>query len=264
MNPGLEANDGPGPLLWAPVPPAPEPPPVPPPGTVDVLAFPLDSGERTLSRAISLLSPEERARAERFASPRLRDRYVIGQATQRTVLAVCTGIEADRLRFDYGPHGKPELHQRETGFEFNLSHSGGLGVLAVGRGFPPIGVDVERTGRTADLEALARRCFIGQEYVGFRGLRGSDRVLGFFLGWTRKEAFMKATGEGLARPLNSFEVEVRPGAEPRFLRLPEGEDPAAWTLEHLVPARGFVGALAVRSSGKPVRVRTWSWVREPV
>jgi 4'-phosphopantetheinyl transferase len=249
-------------LLWPPAPPGPGHEP----GTIDVYAYRLDAGPDEIAAGAFLLTEAERARAERFHTRTLHDRFVMSRATLRRILAARTGDNPRRLRFDYGPHGKPALRQdtaalraRATGLEFNLSHTQGLGLLALGTGLPSLGVDVEQIERPVELEPLARRCFEGEEYEDFRTLEGPERTLGFFLGWTRKEAFMKATGEGLARPLDTFEVELRPTEPPRFLRLPEPESPEAWLLEHLAPATGFVGALAVRSSGSPVRVRTWSW-----
>jgi phosphopantetheinyl transferase len=159
----------------------------------------------------------------------------------RRVLAACTGEDPAQLRFTYNERGKPYLAEPCSRIHFNLAHTQGLAVLAVGL-VPDIGVDVEATTSMTDLDDLAERCFSPAELRTYHTLPQPARTEAFYLAWTRKEAFIKATGEGLARPLGSFDVELVPDADPRFLRVPAGHDVEAWVLVHLEPAAGYVGA----------------------
>jgi 4'-phosphopantetheinyl transferase len=224
------------------------------PDTVDVLAFTLDAAPVAVAEANALLDPDERRRAARFRFPGDRNRYVVGRATVRGVLAAGTGEDPAQLRFTYNERGKPYLAEPYSRIHFNLAHTQGLAVLAVGL-VPDIGVDVEATTSMTDLDDLAERCFSPAELRTYHTLPQPARTEAFYLAWTRKEAFIKATGEGLARPLDSFDVELVPDADPRFLRVPAGHDVEAWVLVHLEPAAGYVGALAVPSPGVTVRKR---------
>jgi 4'-phosphopantetheinyl transferase len=221
---------------------------------VDVLAFRLDASPAAVASAAAVLAPDERRRAGRFRFPRDRDRYVVGRATVRRVLAECTGADPAQLRFTYGEHGKPSLAEPNSRVHFNLAHTQGLALLAVGL-LPNVGVDVEASASMTDLDELAQRCFSPAELRTYRTLPQPARTEAFYLGWTRKEAFIKATGEGLARPLDSFDVELVPGADARFHRVPAGHRVEGWALVHLEPAVGYVGALAVPSHEVTIRER---------
>jgi 4'-phosphopantetheinyl transferase len=226
----------------------------PAPYHVDVLAFTLDAAPVAVATADAVVDPDERRRAARFRFLRDRDRYVVGRATLRRVLAGCTGEDPARLRFTYNERGKPYLAEPYSRIHFNLAHTQGLAVLAVGL-IPDVGVDVEATASMTDLDDLAERCFSPAELRMYHILPPPARTKAFYLAWTRKEAFIKATGEGVGRPLDSFDVELVPDAEPRFLRVPAGHDVDAWALIHLEPAAGYVGALAIPSPGVTVRKR---------
>lgn len=135
---------------------------------------------------------------------------------------------------------------------FNVSRSGGLGLLAVVPGVE-VGVDVERVRPFPELERVASRFFSPGEVGRLRRLPPSLRVDAFYRVWTRKEAFLKARGEGLTRPLASFEVSVEPGRAPRILRIDGPDEPDRWILLHLAPAPGYVGAVALPVPGTGLR-----------
>lgn len=206
---------------------------------------------RALAR---LLAAEERERAASFRFARDRDRYVVGRATLRLILARYTGCDPAGLVFRLGPHGKPAL-ERTAGAEgteaphFNVAHADGLALYAVARG-RRVGVDLERMRPIADAEQIAARFFAPRECAALAAMAPDARLRPFFACWTRKEAYVKATGDGLSRPLDGFAVTLAPG-EPAAL-LDVADDPAEverWRLAALAPARGYIGALAVEGSG---------------
>jgi len=201
------------------------------------------------------LSADERARAARFHFERDRARFLRGRAALRHLLAGYAGLEARALIFAPGAHGKPALPG--TGLEFNLSHSGGCAVLAVTRG-RRVGVDVERIQTERATPSLARRFFAPAEAAAVATAAPADRAITFFRCWTRKEAYVKARGEGLALPLDRFEVPLEPDAT-RALTFAR-DDPAEigrWSLRELEPAPDHLGALVVEGEGWTLLLRTW-------
>lgn len=199
-------------------------------------------------RAGRLLSGEELARADRFLYPEHRAAFLSAHIGLRIILAGYVGIAPSDLAFGETRRGKPCLVQRRgRSVEFNLAHSADLALLAVSSG-APVGVDVEKV-RPISLD-VAHANFAPAEVGCLLRLPAPERDESFLRCWTRKEAFVKATGDGLDTPLASFEVTLAPHEEARFHRI--GSDPAEsgrWQLAHLAPAAGYVGAVASRSRG---------------
>jgi 4'-phosphopantetheinyl transferase len=223
-----------------------------------VWSAPLDCDAPLTREVAECLSADERARAERFVFPRDRNRFLTGRAFLRLLLAGHTGKRAAALRFRYGPHGKPALAGK--GPAFNLAHSDGLAVCALAPA-GEIGVDVERVRPVADADSVAGSFFSSRETADLAALPHSQRLRGFFDAWTRKEAFLKALGSGLARPLDSFDVTLAP-AEPPRLRRTAGDpgEAARYSLHALEPEPGYVAAVAIEGHGWQVRHRRWSWI----
>lgn len=216
-----------------------------PPLDIDLYLWPLRGDEAAPSGAV--LSVEEEARAARFVQPRHAAEFRAARSGLRRVLGDCTGQRPDRLRFHYGPQGKPAL---DGGPAFNLSHSGGWAALCVGPAGAELGLDIE-AHRPVE-PAVAERFFAPAEIAALAGLQGTAWVQGFFRLWTRKEALIKALGSGLSCPLDSFDMTA--GAEPRLTRL-EGGRPEEWTMIDLAPGPAMAGALAVRAHGAAVAIR---------
>ena len=202
------------------------------------------------------LSADEQERGRRFHFERDRRRFAATRGLLRRLLGRYLGLDPSRLRFAYGPRGKPFL-AGEDELRFNVSHSGGLALLAFARG-REVGVDVERERPVPEAADIARHYFSAWEAAQLRRLRDGERTAAFFRCWTRKEAFIKATGDGLSRSLDAFDVTLAPGEPARLLRV-EGEPEAArrFWIEDVSPAPGFAGALAVE--GSPARVVCRSW-----
>jgi 4'-phosphopantetheinyl transferase len=205
----------------------------PPPGVVDRLA--------------ALLSPDERARADRFRFEADRDHFLVARGSLRSILARYTGIDPGRLRFRLGEFGKPELGADDGGdrLRFNLSHSGTLALLVVAAG-RRVGVDLERLRPMADAERIAARFFSAREQSELRALPEPERLAAFFRVWTRKEAYIKAIGTGLATPLDGFAVSLAPGEPPRLLDVAgRPEEAARWAMLDFRPGSDYLGAAAV-------------------
>ncbi len=200
-----------------------------------------------------LLTPEEIARAARFHFDRHRRRFIVRRGVLRLLLAHYLEREPEALRFEEGEKGKPfvtqEAEESEARLHFNLSDSKDLAVYAVTRG-AELGVDVEILRPMPDAQQIAERFFSVEEQDRLRRVPPERKAQAFFNCWTRKEAYIKAIGEGLSEPLDRFSVTLLPEEPTRFVHL--GGDArlaARWTLLHMVPEEGAVGALALEGEG---------------
>ena len=207
----------------------------------------LDAGETYALSAREMLSRDERARADRFLRPEHGRRFTLGRAVLRALIARYVDTTPGSLVFTYNEQKKPSLKDdfAKEKLQFNVSNSGGIGLFAFTRN-RAIGVDVEAIEEGLELEKIARRYFSPFEVEQLFGLPENKRVNAFYQCWTRKEAYIKARGGGLAIPLNSFDVSLVPGQTPRLLRSDDLAVPLGiWNLRELKPAEHFAGALAV-------------------
>lgn len=193
------------------------------------------------------LSVTELARAARFHFDRDRRMFIVGRALCRIRLGEYLALPPAEVPIELLPHGKPALAagQNPDRIEFNVAHSGGLVVLAFSRGIR-VGIDVEWTGReVGDRDAIARRHFAPGEVARYLALPDDQKPQAFLDCWTRKEAFVKALGDGLSVPLADFEVEFAPGKSARLLAT-RGRacQENNWSLWSWTPEPGFTAALA--------------------
>lgn len=227
----------------------------PAPLEVHVWSASRDAGEAEVESHRALLTAEERARADRFVRPEDRRRFAIGRGTLRRILGGYLGRDPASLRFAHNPHGKPGLEG--TSLRFNLSHSGSLMLVAVADG-RELGVDIEQVRPEFGGEAIARRFFAPAEVEALLALPAADRTLAFFRGWSRKEAYIKAVGKGLAMPLDQFEVEIRPDRPAALLATrPDSAEAGRWTLVELPAEPGYAAALCAAGRGWAVRQADW-------
>ena len=210
---------------------------------VDVFTIPLEADPARLDDLYRLLTPAERQRAQRFRFAEHRRQFMVCRGTLREVLAGYTNEDPSGLRFAYGAHGKPYLPGSDV--RFNLSHSGEWAVLAVARG-REVGIDIERIDAGFAQEQIPERFFSPREVAELRALPRCEQTAAFFRCWSRKEAYIKARGLGLALALDSFDVSLRPDEPPALLR---GGD---WSIEHLEAPAGY--AAAIVAEGKPFTV----------
>lgn len=203
------------------------------------------------SRWQRILSPDELARANRFHLPRDRQYFTATRALLRTLLGSYVGCDPETLTFLYSNTNKPALGSGHSAgqVEFNASHSGSKALLAFARK-RQLGVDVEQIRNNFDHEALARRFFSPAEQEELEALQPSERCRGFFRGWTRKEAFIKAVGAGLSLPLDSFDVSLAPGEQNALQATrPDAREASRWSLREIDAGEGYEAALCVKGSG---------------
>lgn len=197
----------------------------------------------SLDRAgpVEWLSPREREAAAAFRFARDRRRYVAGQTARRRILARYCEERADALIFNIADKGRPSLASGKV--SFNYSRSEGWGVFAVSRS-AILGVDIEAIRAHGDLGAVARQNFSIAEQRALATLSGADRIAGFYNCWSRKEAVVKAMGDGLSAPLSAFDVSLTPEAAPAILRANGPCAPARhWSMQSFSPRAGFTVAV---------------------
>ncbi len=199
----------------------------------------LDVSAAQLPQLAQTLSSDEQARAERFYFEQHRHRYIAGRGILRTILGRYLGIEPEKVQFAYSSRGKPMLVSSQ--FSFNLSHSENLALYAVTRD-RLVGVDIEYMRPMSDLEQLAKRFFLPTESVVLRSLPPQQQAETFFRYWTCKEAYLKATGDGLSQ-LEQIEVSLTPEAPARL------QTSTDWSLTEIVPADNYLAAVAVAGTG---------------
>lgn len=215
---------------------------------IHVHAVRLDVAPSKRSICWGIISDDERERAGRFAFQELRDRWSVSRAGLRAIVASYVGSSPRQLRFASEELGKPVLADScaGAGLHFNLSHSDNLAVVAVTK-IAPIGVDVELVRSIPDWRGVAGRFFSRSENAALARVDERQREHAFYNCWTRKEAVIKTTGEGLSARLDAFDVSLVPGEPATVLCDRRGADQMQpWRLQHLDPADGFVGAVATQ------------------
>jgi 4'-phosphopantetheinyl transferase len=198
------------------------------------------------------LSDDERERAARFHFDRDRNRFIVGRALLRIMLARYLGVAADQIRFAYGEFGKPSLAEPAPVF-FNVSHAEARALYAFSLD-AELGIDTERFGVEPVDQRVAEHFFAAGEVATLRSLPRSLQPGAFLTCWTRKEAFLKARGDGLSLPLQDFEVTLAPDQPPALVQTAWSEDePRRWKLYDLSwLGPGYVSALATMGSGRVV------------
>ena len=220
------------------------------------LAVPADK----LASLAATLTPDETERAHKFKFERHRNRFIAGRGALRGILGPYLRANPADLRFIFSANGKPALAETfaGAGIHFNLAHTEDLALVAVTR-VGRIGVDVEGVRPVKDVDDLVARFFSERENEAFQKVSDDQKPAAFFNLWTRKEALLKATGEGITRSLSLVEVSFLPGDPARLLAIDGDAAPAAqWSLRELSPAAGFTGALAIQA--QEITVQRWKWV----
>lgn len=223
--------------------------------TLDVPLFRVEGMRQTVAA-------EELARAERFRFEKDRRRFTVAHGSLRTILSRYLGVPPGRLRILYGPHGKPRLAEETGGswLRFNLAHSHGRALCAV-TAQREVGIDIERIVNDIENDLIAEHLFSFGEGAALRALPSEKRPEMFYRFWTQKEAYGKATGDGLHLPLDQFEVAFTPGNQPTLHGVKVSPDEVArWSLYELHPWPEYAAALAVE--GHDVRITYWDWALE--
>ncbi len=227
-------------------------------GRVDVWAVSLDAGQDCLTECGSLLSVDEKSRAERFHFEADKRCYTIARGSLRKLIGLYLKREARSITFQINEYGKPSLED-DVALSFNISHSGEMAVMAFSYG-RKVGVDIEFIRENIDHESLSVRFFSRAETLVLKSLAEKDRLKCFYETWTRKEAFIKAVGKGLSIPLDQFDVSVGVGVSPalidvRYDRINSSE----WCMSGIALNASFAGAIVVEGGEVEIRhFRIWS------
>ncbi len=206
-----------------------------------------------------LLDDDERQRAARFRFASDRTQYVVAHGLLRTILARCVSEAPERLRFETGRWGKPSLSEpvAQRSVEFSLSHSGDYILIAAALD-RIVGADVERWAPDIRHDELAESCFSQAERAELAGLPDGDKAAAFFAGWTRKEAYVKALGVGVALGLDYFDVSLAPC--PAGIPVTDRRQPSVvrdWSLRDIALAPGYSAAVVAQG-------RTWQLRRTSI
>lgn len=220
-----------------------------PRGEIQIWWARLDDLDDRQDRFGFLLAADESERAARFHFDRDRRRSVAGRALLRLLIGRCLGSDPGRLRLVAGPSGKPELPASDNpaSLGFNASGSGGVAAYAFATG-REVGIDLEQHRPLPDADRVAARFFSPREYQALQAVPSPQRPAAFFAVWTRKEAYVKATGDGLSRPFGEFSVSALPGNPPALIE--DRRDPSAprrWALRDVSLLPEFSAALCVEA-----------------
>ncbi len=224
----------------------------------------LDLAAEQIQGLYDVLVPDERAKAERFHFQKDRVHFIAARGVLRDILSRYLGLGPSQVRFRYSPYGKPALmgESGEERLRFNLAHSYGLALYAVAWG-REVGIDVEYIRADLASELIARQFFSLREVAVLRSLSKTTQIEAFFNCWTRKEAYIKARGQGLSLPLDEFDVSLVPGEAARLESTrADLHEASRWSLCELSPGSGYVAAIAVE--GHSWSLKCWQWPGGPV
>lgn len=220
----------------------------------------LDQPRARVRSLREVLAPEEQERAQRFYFEKDRDHFTVAHGVLRTILGLYLNLNPHQLHFRYSSHGKPYLREESNrnDLRFNLSHSDGLALFAMTCGCE-LGVDVERIRPDVAEDTIAERFFSAREVAMLRALPVQLQAEAFFNCWSRKEAYIKARGEGLSLPLDKFDVSLAPGEPATLLgtRI-DSHELSRWSLVELAPGTGYAAALVVER--RDSRFKYWQWL----
>lgn len=234
---------------------------MPPLGTCEAHFWlgPLDVPAPELPSWAELLPDGERDRAARFHFAVDQQRYIVSHAILRLILGAYLEQSPRLIRFSTNAFGKPFVEATTNGgqIEFSLSHSGDMAAIGIVRGHP-VGVDVELVRNDVNIEELAPTIFAARELASFRTFEGEARGEAFFNGWTRKEAYIKARGEGLSYPLQEFNVSIDPSRTFQVAdQNAQGATHTGWATRTTHRARVYPAAMIVLGEGMMVRYFGW-------
>ena len=217
----------------------------------------LDLPLNEIAKLETILSDDEKLRANRFRFPQHRRRFIAARGILRQLLASYLDVASHCLKFEYSSRGKPRL--MDNILEFNISHSQELALYGI-TCYPKIGIDLEYLREIDDLQKIAQRFFSPKESEFITCLRDNEQRQAFFQLWTAKEAYLKATGEGLTGSLDGVEISIT--AEPSVtLTSIKGDIQAAanWLMSSFVPATDYIATVAIETTNRSQQIEFWSW-----
>ena len=228
------------------------------PTEVHIWRIPLGGEMEAINICRTLLSADEVQRSGRFHFERDRQAFIITRAAMRQILGSYGNVAPQDLNFTYGSYGKPELSPELDAIKFNLSHSQDIALLAVTQGLR-LGIDIEFVNQDLAVEEIADRFFSANEVRALGALAHRQRVEAFFSCWTRKEAYIKALGEGLSVPLGSFDVAFDANVPAALLHVQNSPgEVSRWSMYDLVTPPTYKAAVVVEGKAHRLRYRKWN------
>ena len=215
----------------------------------------LDLNESSQGSFLKLLSSDEKNRAQKFRFNKDSQNFIVARGILRSLIGRYLDTNPAEISFHYSEFGKPGI--ANNSLKFNISHSQNLALFAFTKKFN-VGVDVEFVNPNFEVKDIATKFFSANEIMNLLALPEQEQTLGFFNCWTRKEAFIKAVGEGLSFPLDKFEVSLEPNKPAKLLATDWDQKAVSrWSLYSISPGANFVGSLAIE--GMIEKVKFWDW-----
>lgn len=218
-------------------------------GSIHVWRIDLDRFIKDIHTYMHFLSSDERERAAKFRFDLNRNHFIIRRGILRSLISRYLSDHPGKVSLSQNPFGKPILWgEHANALFFNGSKSGKWTLIALSKNID-LGVDIEDKNQEIDFLNIVNRFFSPVEKSEFLSLSNDARREAFFLGWTRKEAYLKCNGSGLSIPLAHFSVELSPGQPPRLLSPHDPEDSASnWLIADIPAAADYCAALAARTT----------------
>jgi 4'-phosphopantetheinyl transferase len=208
------------------------------------------------SSFLKLLSTDEKSRAHKFRFAKDSRNFIIARGILRSLIGKYLEINPAEISFQYSEFGKPGIADNHS-LQFNISHSQNVALFAFIKKLN-VGIDVEFVNQDIEVEDIATKFFSANEVSNLLALPEKQHALGFFNCWTRKEAFIKAVGEGLSFPLDKFEVSLEPDKPAKLLATDwEPKAVSRWSIYSMSPGPDLVGSLAIEGLVKDVKF--WNW-----
>lgn len=209
----------------------------------------LDIDDESVTQLSKNLSRNEKDKAQRFSFKRDTVRYIAGRARLRSILGFYTGVPSKDIVFEYNKYGKPFLsrHVHANCLNFNVSHSHNLALFAIGHQ-KEIGIDVEKIQSQGATLDIARRYFSSHELNALLHAPLERKTTMFYNCWTRKEAYIKAKGQGLSIPLDSFAMDLTPSHAALLFSKHFPDDKKIFSIYSFEPEKKYIAALAVGSN----------------
>jgi 4'-phosphopantetheinyl transferase len=221
-------------------------------GTIHIWTLPTTAADAVVAKFEQVLSPDEIEFALRFRFRHLRNSFVIRRGALRYLLGRYKKLEPASIQFNYRSKGKPSLSPAD-GLQFNMTHSGGIAAIALGA-HCQIGIDLEKIRPLPEMQRIANRVFCLEEVTEIMSLPQGERMHAFFRCWTRKEAYVKAIGDGIFSPFNSFRVTVQDNVPARFVYLGGDATASSLMLHDLNLASDCAAALAYCDGQRSVSI----------